>query len=208
MTKEELLRLKEKCRAMRVDILRMITDAKGSHIAPALSMVELLVVLYEKVLRCDPRQPLAADRDRFLLSKGHGCAALYAVLADKGFFDKKELGTFIKAGSKLGGHPEMQKAPGIEITAGSLGHGLGIANGIAFFAKKNGASFQTYCMLGDGECQEGSVWEGALFAAHHKLDNLTVIVDNNGLQISGAVKDIINVEPLAPKWRSTLPQHY
>jgi transketolase len=202
LSEAEVRALKEKCREARIAILRMITDAKGSHISPALSMVELLTVLYNKIMRYDSGRPLSPDRDRFLLSKGHGSAALYVTLADRGFFDVKELATFIKAGSKLGGHPEMQKAPGIEISAGSLGHGLPIANGIALFAKRSGASFATYCLLGDGECQEGSVWEGALFAAHHKLDNLTVIVDNNGLQISGKVKDIVNLDPLAEKWNA------
>jgi transketolase len=199
---EELAGFMVKAKRLRWEIINMITKAKGSHIGPSLSIVELLLVLYEKILRIDPRRPLASDRDRFLLSKGHGCATLYAVLADKGFFGKDELGTFIQAGSRLGGHPEMQKAPGIEISAGSLAHGLAIAAGTALAAKLNRKQYQTYCLLGDGECEEGAIWEGALFSAQHKLDNLTVIVDYNKFQCSGAVCEIMNLEPLDEKWRA------
>lgn len=199
---EELAEFSAKAKRLRWEIIDMITKAKGSHIGPSLSLVELLLVLYEKILRIDPRHPLDPGRDRFILSKGHGCATLYAVLADKGFFGKEELGTFIQAGSRLGGHPEMQKAPGLEISAGSLAHGLAIAAGTALAAKLNGRRYQTYCLLGDGECEEGAIWESALFSAQHKLDNLTAIVDYNKLQCSGAVCEIMDLEPLDEKWRA------
>lgn len=199
---QELDLLTAKGKRLRWTILDMIVKAKGSHIGPSLSMVEILLVLYDKILCHDPADPFNPNRDRFILSKGHGCAALYVVLAECGFFSKKELETFIQAGSRLGGHPERGKAPGVEMSAGSLAHGLSVAAGVALAAKLNGQSYRTFCLVGDGECEEGAIWEAALFSAHRHLDNLSVIVDFNKLQCSGRVQDVLNLEPLAEKWRA------
>jgi len=199
---QELALLAAKAIRLRWEILDMIVKAKGSHIGSSLSMVEILLVLYEKILRYDPKNPSDPNRDRFILSKGHGCATLYAILAHCGFFEKSELDTFIQAGSRLGGHPEMGKVPGVEMSAGSLGHGLSVAAGIALAAKLNCQSYRTFCLVGDGECEEGAIWEAALFSAHRKLDNLTVVVDSNHFQASGSVEEVLNPNPLDEKWRA------
>ncbi len=179
----------------------MTSRANASHIGSSLSMADMLAVLYAKVLRYDAQQPRWEDRDRFILSKGHGCAALYAVLAECGYFPVSELDTFYQNGSPFAGHT-MHNIPGVEISAGSLGHGLPVATGMALAAKRDGKSHRIFCLLSDGECDEGSVWEPALFAPQHKLDNLAVMVDYNKIQSLGRVEEVINLEPLAEKWRA------
>jgi transketolase len=165
-------------------------------------MVDILTVLYYTFLRIDPRNPQDPDRDRFILSKGHGGVALYAVLADKGFFDRQHLATHGRRGTILGGHPDMHKVPGVEASTGALGHGLSFASGIALAGKKDKKNYRVVVVLGDGECQEGSVWEAALFAPQHKLDNLTVIIDHNKLQAMDKLENIIGLDPLTEKWES------
>ena len=186
---------------IRRHCIEMTSRANASHIGSDLSMADMLAVLYAKILRLDPEQPHWKDRDRFVLSKGHGCAALYAVLAECGFFPLPDLETFCQNGSPYAGHT-MHNVPGVELSSGSLGHGLPVATGMALAAKRDGASHRVFCLLSDGECDEGSVWEAALFAPHHKLDNLTVLVDYNKIQSLGRVEEVINLEPLADKWRA------
>jgi transketolase len=180
----------------------MTGRANASHIGSSLSTADLLAVIYGKFLRFDPRRPDWPDRDRFILSKGHGCAALYAVLAETGYFPVEELDTFYQDGSPLAGHATHKDVPGVEVSTGSLGHGLSLGTGMALAAKRDGKSHRVWCMLSDGECDEGSVWEAALFAPHHRLDNLIAIIDYNKIQSFGAVKDVLDLEPLAEKWRA------
>jgi transketolase len=165
-------------------------------------MTDLLTVLYSGVLRIDPKNPKDPGRDRFILSKGHGGVALYAVLADKGFFDAKHLATHGKKGTILGGHPDMHQVSGVEASTGALGHGLPFGVGVALAAKKDAAAYRTFVMVGDGECQEGSIWEAALFAAQAMLDNLTVIVDYNKLQAMGRLDEIVGLGTLTEKWKA------
>lgn len=187
---------------IRYHTLLMIHRARSSHIGTSFSMAELLAVLYGKILRIDPAYPDWPDRDRFILSKGHGCAALYAVLAERGFFPLKWLDTFYQNGSRLPGHATHTYLPGVEVSTGSLGHGLSIACGMALAAKRDGKSYRVFALLSDGECDEGSTWEAVLFASHHRLDNLIAIVDYNKIQSVGRVEEVINLEPFAEKWRS------
>lgn len=196
-------RLIKLAREIRRSIFKMIYQAGGGHIAPAFSTVEILTVLYfGGGLRYNPRHPRWEDRDRFILSKGHACAALYPVLAMAGYFEEELLDTFCQKGSSLGGHPDMQKIPGVEASTGALGHGLSFGIGMALAGKMNSKNYYTYVLLGDGECQEGSIWEGALFAAQQKLDNLTVIVDFNKLQAMDHLDAIIGMEPFVDKWKA------
>lgn len=187
---------------LRLRTLQMIHDAQSSHIGTNFSMIELLAVLYGHILRIDPVQPKWPERDRFILSKGHGCAALYAVLAECGFFPASWLDTFYQDGSPLSGHVTHKGVPGVEISTGSLGHGLSIATGMALAAKRDGQSYRVFCLMSDGECDEGSVWEPILFAPQHKLDNLVAIVDYNKIQSLGTVKEVMDLEPFAEKWRA------
>lgn len=189
-------------RYIRVQAARMVHRARSSHLGSAFSMAELLAVLYTKTLRIDPKRPDWAERDRFVLSKGHACAALYAVLAERGFFPKEWLDDFYQDGAQLAGHVTHGRVPGIEVSTGSLGHGLPIACGMALAGKRDGSSYRVFALLSDGECDEGSVWEAALFAPHHRLDNLVVIVDYNKIQSLGTVKEVLDLEPFAPKWRA------
>ena len=170
--------------------------------APNFSMIELLAVLYGRILRVDPAQPDWSERDRFILSKGHGCAALYAVLAESGFFPASWLDTFYQDGSLLSGHVTHKGIPGVEISTGSLGHGLSIATGMALAAKRDGKDHHVFCLMSDGECDEGSVWEPILFAPQYRLDNLVAIVDYNKIQSLGTVKEVMDLEPFADKWRA------
>ena len=179
----------------------MTNRANASHIGSCLSIADILAVLYGRILQIDSSKPAWADRDRFILSKGHACAALYAVLAERGFYPCSDLDTFYQDGTKFAGHT-MHNIPGVELSAGSLGHGLPVATGMALAAKRDGKAHRIFCMLSDGECDEGSVWEAALFAPHHKLDNLVVIVDYNKIQSLGRVEEVIDLKPLAEKWRS------
>jgi transketolase len=201
--REEAMRgLQEKARRVRTHIVRMIAGAGSGHIAPALSCADIISALYFSVLRLDPGNPLWEDRDRFILSKGHGCAAHYAVLAEKGFFPLEVLDTFCQLDSILGGHPDRLKVPGVEASTGSLGHGLPIGVGMAIAGKVDGRVYRVFVLLGDGETNEGAVWEGAMAASHYKLDNLIAIIDRNRLQVDGWTEDVMNPEPLADKWRS------
>jgi transketolase len=180
----------------------MTHRANASHIGSCLSIADLLAALYGKVLRVNAEWPSWPDRDRFFLSKGHACAALYAVLAERGFFPLEWLDTFYENGSLLAGHVTHKNVPGVELSTGSLGHGLPVATGMALAAKRDGRSHRVFCVLSDGECDEGSTWEPVLFAPHHKLSNLTAIVDYNKIQSLGTVKEVIDLHPLADKWRA------
>jgi transketolase len=186
----------------RIEIVKMIGAAGSGHPGGSLSEVELLLALYFRVLRHDPENPNWAERDRFVLSKGHGCPALYAVLAEAGYIDPAILPTLRKLGSPLQGHPDKRMLPVLEASTGSLGQGLSIGIGIALAARLDKLDYHTFVMVGDGEIQEGQNWEAALFASFHKLSNLTLIVDYNKQQLDGFLKDILDVKPLADKFRS------
>jgi transketolase len=186
---------------LRYKVIEMSHIAKTAHLASALSCIDLLAVLYEKVLRINPEDPKAIDRDRFILSKGHGATALYAVLNYKGIIEDEELSKYGTEGSLLEEHPSP-KQQGIEAATGSLGHGLAIANGIALGAKIQGRSYSTYVLMSDGEMNEGSVWEAALFSARHELNNLTAIIDYNKWQATGRSEEVLAINPLCDKWES------
>ncbi|MBI4586606.1 MAG: transketolase [Planctomycetes bacterium] len=187
---------------IREDILRMMARGGRGHLASALSLVEILRVLYDDILNFRPEEPRWSDRDRLILSKGHGCMALYALLADKGFFDQAEFQKFCQADGILGGHPEANKVPGVEASTGALGHGLSIGVGMAVHAKLEGRRHHVLVILGDGECNEGSVWEAAMSAAKHRLDNLAAIIDCNKMQSYSTTFEVMDLEPLSEKWRS------
>ena len=194
--------LKEKAKEIRKSIVSMITEAKSGHPGGSLSATDILTALYFSEMNVDPTNPKMEGRDRFVLSKGHAAPAIYATLAEKGYFSKDELMTLRKFGSRLQGHPDMKKLQGIEISTGSLGQGLSVANGMALNAKMFNENYRTYAILGDGEIQEGQIWEAAMTAAHYKLDNLCAFLDNNNLQIDGNVSEIMGVEPLDKKWEA------
>ncbi|MDR7555936.1 MAG: transketolase [Armatimonadota bacterium] len=198
----DLRALEARAREFRKTILQMITRAGSGHPGGSLSAIDLITVLYYHTMRHDPRNPAWPDRDRFVLSKGHACPALYVVLAACGYFPAEHLWTLREVGSILQGHPDMTRTPGVEISTGSLGMGFSAAIGMALAGKRDGRPYRVYALLGDGECQEGAVWEGAMFAAHYALDNLTAIVDRNGLQQTGPTEDRIRLDPLADKWRA------
>lgn len=193
--------LDERGKHLRRLIFRAIEKGGRGHVGPALSLVEIIRVLYDDFLRHDPARPKWAERDRFILSKGHGCLALYAVLADRGFFPVAELDRFCRFDSFLGGHPETV-VPGVEACTGALGHGLSIGLGMALAARMSGRDSKVYVLMGDGEINEGSVWEAAACADKHRLANLTAIIDYNKLQSAGSVFEIQNMEPLVDKWAS------
>ncbi|TKG91900.1 transketolase [Puteibacter caeruleilacunae] len=186
---------------IRLTTLEMVYHARASHIGGAFSMADILSVLYSNFIRIDPKNPESVDRDRFLLSKGHACTSLYATLALKGFFPKEELLTYGKDGSRLLSHT-THKIPGVEISAGSLGHALSISGGLALAAKRKSANWNTYCLVSDGELNEGSNWEMILLAPQLKLDNLILIVDYNKIQSLGKVKDVINLDSLKKKFEA------
>ena len=187
-------------RRIRRQCLLMTNRANASHIGSCLSIADILAVLYGKILRFQPARPDWPERDRFILSKGHGCAALYAALAESGFFPAAWLETYYQNGAQLAGHATHKGVPGVEVSTGSLGHGLSLGVGMALAAKRDGRRYRVFCVLSDGECDEGSTWEAALFAPHHRLGNLTVIVDYNKIQSLGRVTEVIDLEPLATKW--------
>jgi transketolase len=196
----DVKQFRELARRIRYNTLLMINRAKSSHIGTNYSAAELLAVLYGRALRVDPCYPNWAERDRFILSKGHGCASLYAVLAERGFFPLNWLDTFYQNGSCLAGHATHTEVPGVEVSTGSLGHGISIATGMALAAKRDEKSYRVFCLLSDGECDEGSTWEAILFAAQHKLENLIAIVDYNKIQSLGTVKEVMDLDPFADKW--------
>jgi transketolase len=195
-------KLKKICKDMRADILQMTEAAGSGHPGGSLSSVELMAVLYFNVLNHRPQEPHWPNRDRFILSKGHACPVLYTALARSGYFPIEELLTLRKLGSRLQGHPNMKVLPGLESSSGSLGQGLSVSNGLALAAKINKEDYRVYCLMGDGELQEGQVWEAAMTAAHFKLDNVCAIVDYNNLQIDGKVEDVKGIAPLNAKWQS------
>jgi len=194
-------RLDDRSVALRRTIIRTLEAGQRGHVGAAFSLVEILRVLYDDVLRFDPKQPRWSGRDRFVLSKGHGCLALYAILADKGFFPDSELSRFCKSDGLLGGHPEHH-IPGVEASTGSLGHGMSIALGFALNARSIGAPYRTFVVIGDGESNEGSIWEAALSAGKHRLGNFTVLTDYNKHQSYGSTAEVQTLEPLADKWRA------
>lgn len=188
---------------IRKEIYKIAHHSGGGHMGAAFSVADIIAVLYfGDVLRYDAKDPLLEDRDKFILSKGHASYALYAALAFAGFFPKEELRHVGKPGSKFGGHPKMYDIPGVEASTGALGHGLSFAIGSAYADKVDGRKSHTYVVLGDGECQEGSIWEGALSAPTLQLDNLTVVIDYNKLQAMDRLENIIKMEPFADKWRA------
>ena len=201
-TEDDVKRLEEQARQTRQDIISMITKAGAGHPGGSLSASDMITALYFHVMNIDPKNPNWEDRDRFILSKGHSCPALYSCLARRGYFDPEELNHLREYGAMLQGHPDMHTTPGIDISTGSLGTGLAVAVGTQLSARVRGKDYMTYCMLGDGEMQEGLVWEAAMAAGHHDLTNLVAIVDCNGVQINGWVNEIMTVEPIADKWRA------
>ena len=187
---------------LRYVVTDMICRSGSGHIGGALSLVEILTTLYYRSMKTDPQNPKWADRDRLVLSKGHAAPILYAVLAFRGFFPKNWLGTLNADGTKLPSHADARTVPGIDMTTGSLGQGLSAAAGMALAAKKDGKDYNAFCIIGDGESNEGQNWEAAMFAAHYKLDNLIAITDYNKLQIDGTTSEILELEPLAAKWEA------
>lgn len=192
--------LERKALEMRKSILTMLVKAGSGHTGGSLSVIDILVVLYYHKMRFDACKPGWEGRDRLILSKGHACPALYAILADLNVFPKSELDKLRRIDGILQGHPDMLKTPGIEVSTGSLGQGLSIGNGMALAGKLDNKDYKVYVILGDGECQEGQIWEAAMTAAHRGLDNLCAILDYNGLQIDGWVREVKNIEPIADKW--------
>lgn len=198
---EKVATLDRRSLDLRRTIVRVLGAAGRGHLGASLSLVEILRVLFDDVMRYDPRNSRWPGRDRLILSKGHGCVALYVLLAEKGFFPMDELWKFCQFDGLLGGHPDP-KVPGVECATGSLGHGLPIAVGMALNARYEQSGRRVFVVLGDGECNEGSVWEAALSAGKHKLDNLTAIIDYNKQQSYGSTHDVLELEPFADKWRS------
>lgn len=192
--------LEELALRVRLDVLDMIRNAGSGHPGGSFSAVEILVQLYWNVLRIRPEDPDWRERDRFVLSKGHACPALYSVLARRGYFDPEELSTLRKLGSRLQGHPSIHHLPGLDASTGSLGHGLSISCGMAQGIRLDRLPARVYCLMGDGELQEGSVWEAAMSASHYSLSHLTAIVDRNGVQLDGPVSGVMEIEPLVDKW--------
>lgn len=194
--------LKSMANQLRIDIIEMLTESKSGHPGGSLSACEIVTALYLKEMNVDPNNPNWENRDRFVLSKGHGAPVLYAALAEKGYFSKDELMSLRKIDSMLQGHPDMKGTPGVDMSTGSLGQGIAAANGMALAGKIDNKDYRVYALIGDGECQEGLVWEAAMFAAHHKLDNLTVFLDHNGLQIDGRNEEVMNIEPIDEKFKA------
>ena len=194
--------LTEKTRELRVEVVKMVHRASSGHPGGSLSAAEIVAALYFHQLRLDPAHPDWPERDRFILSKGHAAPLLYAALAHRGFFPREELTTLRQLDSRLQGHPDRMRTPGVEMTAGALGHGLPIGVGLAMAARLNDAPYRTYVLLGDGEIQAGVIWEGAMAAAKFRLDQLTAILDYNDVQLDGPVHEIMPLEPVADKWRA------
>lgn len=192
--------LKQKANQVRKGIVEAVYSAQSGHPGGSLSIADIMTYLYFQELHIDPKNPRGEDRDRLVLSKGHVCPALYSALAHRGFFPVEELKTFRRVGSRLQGHPDLNKCPGVDFTSGSLGQGISAAVGMALAGKLSGKGYRVYGILGDGEIQEGQVWESAMFAAHNKLDNLCYIVDNNNLQIDGSIDTVCSPYPIDEKF--------
>ncbi|MBQ7907287.1 MAG: transketolase [Clostridia bacterium] len=202
MSENKILELKKIATEIRLGALEAVYNAKSGHPGGALSSADILACLYFSELNVNPQNPEDENRDRFVLSKGHSCPAYYAALALKGYFNRSELKCFRQIGTFLQGHPDMKGIKGVDMSTGSLGQGLSVACGMALAAKLDGKDYRTYTIIGDGESQEGQVWEAITFASHYKLDNLCLIIDNNGLQIDGKVKDVMNIMPYASKLKA------
>jgi len=194
--------LEKTAKRLRRHVIQMIATAGSGHPGGSLSAADIVAALYFKVMRYDPKNQRWSDRDRFVLSKGHAAPILYAALAECGYFPVEELSTLRKLGSRLQGHTDRALTPGVEMSAGSLGQGLSFGIGIALAGRLDKRDYHVYVLLGDGECEEGQVWEAAMFAPHFQMDNLTAIVDHNGIQLDGRCCDIMGIEPLADKWRA------
>lgn len=194
--------LEDIARAIRINILKMLTEAGSGHTGGSLSAVDITVAIYFSKMNFNPESPEWRERDRFILSKGHAAPLLYAVLAKAGYFSLETLATLRKIGSPLQGHPCRKSLAGVEIATGSLGQGLSVANGIALGLRLGKIPSRVYCLMGDGEMQEGQIWEAAMTSAHYNLDNLCAVVDNNGLQIDGPVEEVMRIAPIADKWRA------
>ena len=201
-SQEQLKALTDKARRVRIDILKMLTECGSGHTGGSLSAADIATALYFYKMKYDAKNPGWKGRDYFILSKGHAAPLLYTVLANAGIIEHAELCTLRKLGTRLQGHPDSKYLPGVEISTGSLGQGLSVANGIALAHKLDRKTNRVYALLGDGELQEGQIWEAAMTAAHYKLDNLCALVDNNGLQIDGQVAKVMGVEPITDKWRA------
>ena len=202
LNSKELESLKKLAKVAREDIIRMSLHAKSAHMGGSLSCVEILVALYFKIMNIFPKEPENQERDRLIFSKAHDAKALYATLAERGFFGRKILEGYELDGGRLPGHTTRHCVPGVEVSAGALGHGLSMAAGMAYVGKQDNRKFRVFTILSDGECDEGSTWEAILFAGHHGLDNLVAIVDYNKLQGFGFTKDVLDLEPFAAKWLS------
>jgi transketolase len=198
---EKINFLKEKAYRLRKDIIEMLTKAASGHPGGSLSSVEIMTSLFFEVMKHNPTDPSWPERDKFHISKGHGCPSLYAALAEAGYFDRTHLGKLRTLGALLQGHPDP-RVPGVEYSSGSLGQGLSVAIGMALAARLDGKTNRIYCLMGDGEIQEGNIWEAAMSAAHYELDNLCGILDCNGLQIDGKCCEVMRLEPIADKWRA------
>lgn len=199
---ESIQELDAKAQVIRRHVVEMITEAGSGHPGGSLSSADIVTALYFHVMNLDPKNPNWAERDRLVLSKGHAAPVLYAALAEKGYFAKAELLKLRKTGSMLQGHPDMKVTPGLDMTTGSLGQGLSVANGMALSAKLDKRSHRIYVIMGDGEIEEGQIWEAAMAAAHYKLDNITAFVDYNGLQIDGPIKDVMSPESIQEKFKA------
>ncbi|MBU2064101.1 MAG: transketolase [Candidatus Omnitrophica bacterium] len=197
----ELDRLKEKIKQIRRLIIKMLAKAGSGHPGGSLSAADIVTCLYFNIMRHNPKNPQDPNRDRFHMSKGHCCPLLYAVLAECGYFPQEELWKLRRVGALLQGHPDVH-TPGVNVASGSLGQGLSVALGMALAAKVDKRDYRVYCLLGDGEIQEGNVWEAAMASAHYKCDNLCAILDYNGFQIDGRVKDVMGIEPIEDKWKA------
>jgi len=198
----DTLKLKKSAQNIRINIIKMLAEAKSGHPGGSLSMVDILTVLYFEKMNIDVKNPQWENRDRLVLSKGHGAPGLYSVLAERGFFKKEELLKLRKCGAMLQGHPDMKRTPGVDMSTGSLGQGLSVANGMAMAGKLDGKDYRVYAIAGDGEIQEGQIWEAAMSSAHYKLDHLTLFIDHNGLQIDGSNDEIMGVNPIPEKFRA------
>lgn len=200
-SKNQITTLQEKAKQVRRLIVRMLCKACSGHPGGSLSSADLITVLYFSVLRYRSQEPKWPDRDRFHMSKGHCCPLWYAALAEAGFFPEEELWSLRQMGAMLQGHPDS-RTPGVDVASGSLGQGISVANGMALAGKLDKKDYRVYCLIGDGEIQEGNIWEAAMAASHYKLDNLCVILDYNGFQIDGKVQDVMNIDPVKSKWKA------